>query len=239
MTGLRLDGVGFAYGESRVLSDVGFAVAPGSFCALLGPNGAGKSTLFGLMTGLFTTPEGTIDVAGYDIRRQPRQALARIGVVFQQSTLDPDLSVRRNLLYFAALHGLAGRKAEARLQTVLDLLEMPQRAQERVRDLNGGHRRRVEIARAMMHDPAVLLLDEPTVGLDTATRAAITAHVHMLCRTQGVTVLWATHLTDEVAPDDQVVVLHQGRVLADGTCAALSGAGSLNDAFLALTQVPA
>ena len=234
-TGLVVSHVGFSYGRRRALDDVSFTVPPGAFCALLGPNGAGKSTLFGLLTRLFTTSEGHIEVAGHDISTEPRAALARIGVVFQQPTLDLDMTVRRNLRYFAALHGLSGRDADARIDAALDRLGMAERAGERARDLNGGHRRRTEIARALVHDPRVLLLDEPTVGLDAASRARITAHVHDLAADTGLTVLWATHLTDEVRPEDRLVVLHKARVLADGTARDVAGDATLTEAFLEMT----
>lgn len=236
--GLSLQTVSYAFGAKQALRDVSFAVEPGTFCALLGPNGAGKSTLFGLLTRLFTTGQGSITVAGHDLARQPRAALARIGVVFQQPTLDLDLTVRRNLLYFAALHGLAGREAETRSMAALDRLGMAERAGELARNLNGGHRRRMEIARALIHRPAVLLLDEPTVGLDAAARFAITDHVHGLAAS-GLSVLWATHLTDEVRPADQLVILHRGRVLANGTAADISAGKPLSDVFLAKTGTPA
>lgn len=238
MNGLTLNDVGFSYGPKRALEAVSFAVAPGRFCALLGPNGAGKSTLFGLLTRLFTTPAGQITVAGHDLARAPRAALARIGVVFQQPTLDLDLTVRRNLLYFAALHGLAGREADRRAAEALDRLGMAERAGERARDLNGGHRRRMEIARALIHRPSVLLLDEPTTGLDAAARAAITDHVHSLAA-GGLCVLWATHLTDEVRPDDQLVILHRGRVLADDRTSAITKGRPLSEVFLERTGTPA
>ena len=239
MTQLSVRGLSYRYGARVALDDVTFDVARGTFCALLGPNGAGKSTLFGLLTRLFTTPEGTIRVAGHELARDARAAMAQIGVVFQQGTLDLDLSVRRNLLYFAALHGMSGRRAAARAEEVLAIMGMAERAGERARDLNGGHRRRAEIARALMHDPAVLLLDEPTVGLDAASRAGIVDHVHDLCTARGLTVLWATHLTDEVRATDQVVILHKGRVLADERCADLTAGSDLRDVFLRLTQAPA
>ena len=239
MTQLSVRDLTYRYGARTALDDVTFDVAQGAFCALLGPNGAGKSTLFGLLTRLFTTRDGTIRVAGLDLATDARAAMARIGVVFQQSTLDLDLSVRRNLLYFAALHGLSGRKATARVDQVLTVMGMAERAHERARDLNGGHRRRCEIARALMHDPAILLLDEATVGLDAASRAGIVDHVHDLCADRGLTVLWATHLTDEVRATDQVVILHQGRVLAHDMCAELTDGQDLRDVFLSLTTVPA
>ncbi|MCA0273921.1 MAG: ATP-binding cassette domain-containing protein [Proteobacteria bacterium] len=232
--GLSVSGVSYSYGSRRALADVSFHVPPGRFCALLGPNGAGKSTLFSLLTRLFTTREGRIEVAGHDLSKSPRAALARIGVVFQQPTLDLDLTVRRNLLYFAALHGISGREAHSRSEEALDRLGMAERADEPARALNGGHRRRMEIARALIHRPSVLLLDEPTVGLDAATRVAITDHVHRLAAEDGLTVLWATHLTDEVRPADQLVILHRGQVLHDGE----AGEG-VTELFLKLTGAEA
>ncbi|WP_417728997.1 ABC transporter ATP-binding protein [Roseovarius sp.] len=239
MTGLKIEGLGFAYGAKRALDAVSFEVRQGAFCALLGPNGAGKSTLFALLTRLFTTREGQITVMGHNMARNPRQALAQSGVVFQQQTLDLDLSVRRNLRYFAALHGLAGRAAEMRIEAALERMAMVERADELARDLNGGHRRRTEIARALVHQPSVLLLDEPTVGLDTEARRAITAHVHDLCASDGLTALWATHLTDEVWPEDRLVILHRGRVLADGRAREIAGQDGLTERFLSLTGAPA
>ncbi|WP_394199877.1 ABC transporter ATP-binding protein [Litoreibacter albidus] len=234
MNGIEVANLGYAYGAKRALDDVSFTVKTGQFCALLGPNGAGKSTLFNLLTRLFTSPEGRIRIAGHDLATGPRAALANLGIVFQQSTLDLDLTVRQNLSYFASLHGISGRDAAQRIEACLRKLHMLARADEKARSLNGGHRRRAEIARALIHDPAVLLLDEPTVGLDAAARASITAHVHDLT-SDGTTVLWATHLTDEVAPDDQLIVLHNARVLADGICQDMCGDAPLQERFLELT----
>ena len=231
---IRVEGLGYRYGARTALDGVGFEIERGRFAALLGPNGAGKSTLFSLLTRLFTSEEGRIEIAGHDLRRAPLRALSALGVVFQSPTLDLDLSVARNLAYFAALQGLPAREARARAEEALARLAMAERAHERVRDLNGGHRRRVEIARALMHRPAVLLLDEPTVGLDAATRTAITGHVHALAE-DGLTVLWATHLTDEVGPDDRVLVLHRGRLLVDGTAAEMGGPAEVGARFLAIT----
>jgi len=234
MSGLDVSHVSFSYGARRALDDVSFAVAPGRFCALLGPNGAGKSTLFSLLTRLIVTRVGSIRVAGFDISQTPRAALARTGVVFQLPTLDLDLTVQRNLRYFAGLHGMSGRPATIAITKALDRLGMAERSGEQVRALNGGHRRRMEIARALIHGPDVLLLDEPTVGLDAAARRAITGHVHDLADA-GMAVLWATHLVDEIRPTDQVVVLHRGRVLSDGRADALAETGTLADRFIAMT----
>ncbi|WP_114391354.1 ABC transporter ATP-binding protein [Notoacmeibacter marinus] len=236
--GLVVENVSFSYGSRQALSDVGFHVERGRFCALLGPNGAGKSTLFGLLTGLFTTRSGTIRIAGHDMCRTPRSALAALGVVFQQPAVDLHLSVERNLRYYAALHGIAGREANQRIAEALERLGMAERAGEKVSALNGGHRRRMEIARALLHGPAILLLDEPTVGLDAATRQSITNHIHALATEQGLTVLWATHLVDEVRDDDRLVVLHRGAVRADGEAGAVRGDRTIGDAFLSLTEGP-
>lgn len=236
---LRVENLSFAYGSRRALDDLSFSLAPGSFTALLGPNGAGKSTLFSLLTRLFVAPRGRIEIAGHDLSRQPLRALAALGCVFQQSTLDLDLTVRRNLLYYAALHGLAGRSARDRADAALATLAMTERAETPARSLSGGQRRRVELARALIHRPQVLLLDEPTIGLDAATRRAITDHAHALAAA-GTTVLWATHLTDEVAPDDRCLILHQGRLLADAPARTLAAeGGTLTDRFLVLTAEPA
>jgi ABC-2 type transport system ATP-binding protein len=233
--GLQIKALSYAYGAKQALDSLSLSVEPGQFCALLGPNGAGKSTLFALLTRLFTSAQGSIRIAGFDLAQTPRKALAQIGVVFQQPTLDLDLSVRRNLLYFAALQGIAGREARLRCDAALDRLGMAERAEEKARNLNGGHRRRAEIARALLHRPSVLLLDEPTVGLDAAARAAITAHVHDLAQ-GGLCVLWATHLTDEVAPSDQLAILHQGRLIATGEAASLCQGLPLSEAFLLRTE---
>lgn len=234
MTGISVSGLSYSYGAKTALKDVGFSVGAGRFCALLGPNGAGKSTLFNLLTRLFTAPGGTIEIAGHNLAAAPRLALAELGIVFQQSTLDLDLTVRQNLSYFAALHGLSGQTARTRIDASLEKLNMLERAHEKAGALNGGHRRRAEIARALIHNPAVLLLDEPTVGLDAAARASITDHVHDLCDA-GTTVLWATHLTDEVRDEDQLVILHRARVLASGTARTIRGDLPLKDRFLQLT----
>ncbi len=205
----------YAYGSKQALRDVSFDIEAGRFCALLGPNGAGKSTLFSVLTRLLMPKGATVKLGGHDLHRQPSAALGDLGIVFQQSTLDLDLSVRQNMQFFAALHGIGGRAANKAIDAALDRLEMRERASEKVRSLNGGHRRRTEIARALIHAPKVLLLDEATVGLDAATRTAITDHVHQMA-SDGITVLWATHLTDELQSTDRLLVLHQSQILHDG-----------------------
>jgi ABC-2 type transport system ATP-binding protein len=233
---LEVAELSFRYGRKEALQRVSFCVQPGEFCALLGPNGAGKSTLFALLTRLFVARQGNIAVMGQDLQADPRAALARMGVVFQQMTLDLDLSVARNLAYFGALHGLSQREAALRAGEVLERLDMAERARERARDLNGGHRRRLEIARTLMHRPRLLLLDEPTVGLDARARASITAHVHALARDDGLAVLWATHLVDEVTPGDTVLILHRGQIVQRGRAQDIAAEHGLAAHFMALTE---
>jgi ABC-2 type transport system ATP-binding protein len=199
-----------------VLRDVGFVVRPGDFTVLLGLNGAGKTTLFALVTRLFHARAGSIRVFGYDIARDSSAALARMGVVFQQSTLDLDLTVAQNMDYHAALYGMAPRLGRERWTAELDRSGLLGRAKDRARLLSGGQRRRVELARALVHNPGLLLLDEPTVGLDIESRRGLLAHVRALCAERGLGVLWATHLIDEADDNSRVVVLHKGVVLADG-----------------------
>jgi ABC-2 type transport system ATP-binding protein len=236
---LAVEGVAFSYGPRRALDDVSFAVDSGQCTMLLGPNGAGKTTLFSLITRLYDAPEGHINIAGFDVRRRSKEALARLGVVFQQPTLDLDLTVLQNLRYHAALHGLSGREAAVRIQAELGRQDMYERRFEPVRQLNGGHRRRVEIARALLHRPKLLLLDEPTVGLDVPSRQAIVDYVHQLCREDRAAVLWATHLIDEVRDEDHLVILHRGGVQSTGSVRevlAAASAPSVADAFRRYTE---
>lgn len=236
---LTVENLSFAYGGKPALTAVGFVVEPGQCAVLLGPNGAGKSTLFSLITRLYDTRQGRIALCGYDIKQQSRQALARLGVVFQQSTLDMDLTVMQNLMYHAKLHGMSGKLAKQRIQDELERLNMFERRFEPVRLLNGGHRRRAEIARALLHEPAVLLLDEPTVGLDVPSRQDLVEHVHQLVQTRQLAVLWASHLIDEIYRQDRIIVLHQGQIKAQGTVdevLAVTATVSVKDAFYALTQ---
>ena len=236
LAALSVTGLSYAFGPRRVLQDVTFTVQPGDFSILLGLNGAGKTTLFALITRLYSARTGRIAVFGHDVEVEPRQALARLGVVFQQPTLDLDLTVEQNLLYHAALHGLSPKRALPSIEAELERIGLLDRRHDRVRALSGGQKRRVELARALVHQPSLLLLDEPTVGLDIESRQFLLQHVRMLCRTRGIGVLWATHLIDEAGEDSRVIVLHQGRILADDLAPALAAPhGTLKGAFDALT----
>lgn len=236
---LAVSQLSYAYGSKPALSTVDFTVYPGDCAILLGPNGAGKSTLFSLVTRLYDSRQGSIRIAGIDLQGNSCKALARLGVVFQQATLDLDLSVAQNLRYHAALHGMGRSRAETRIREELGRQGMYERLNEKVRQLNGGHRRRVEIARALLHEPDVLLLDEPTVGLDVPSRKAIVDYVHRLCQSEKIAVLWATHLIDEVFESDRLVVLHRGKIRAQGSVSevlAETGAETIAAAFQQLTK---
>jgi ABC-2 type transport system ATP-binding protein len=213
---LAVEGVSHSYGARKALDDVSFALQPARFVALLGLNGAGKSTLFSLVTRLYAVRFGRISIFGHDVERQPGEALRMLGVVFQPRTLDLDLSVAQNLTYHAALHGIGKRQARERAAQVLAQIALTDRADDKVRDLSGGQMRRVEIARALLHRPRLLILDEATVGLDIKARADMLEHVRMLVKRDGVAVVWATHLVDEVAGDDDLILLHRGRILEQG-----------------------
>lgn len=239
---LAVERVSHSYGQRKALDAVSFTVPQGSFTALLGPNGAGKSTLFSLITRLFNVRDGAMRILGFDLSTDPGEALRRLGVVFQARTLDLDLSISQNLVYHAALHGMPASAARARIAEILATSELRSRLQEKARNLSGGQLRSIEIVRAFMHRPRLILLDEPTVGLDIRSRAAILAEVRRLVKEEGVSVLWATHLIDEIDASDRVVVLHQGNVLAEGRVpdiVAAEGAKTIGDAFTRLTGVRA
>ena len=235
---LRLDGLIKRYGDRTALAGLTLALPAGQFVALLGPNGAGKSTLFQVLTGLFVADAGEVEVAGQSLRHSAVRALRDIGVVFQQMSLDLDLSVERNLRFHADLHGLPRAVATERIRSGCVALGIDQDLARPVRELSGGNRRKVELVRALLHRPKVVLMDEPTVGLDPKSRRDLMTAIRADVAERQSTVLWATHLVEEAEAADRVVVLHQGRLLADGTPAnvtATLGGGGLEEAFIRAT----
>ena len=235
---LEIDQLTKRYGDRTALDRLTLSLPAAQFTALLGPNGAGKSTLFQVLTGLFVADAGEVQVAGHSLRHAAVRALAHIGVVFQQMSLDLDLSVRRNLQFHADLHGLPKALARERIDAGCAALATSADLDRPVRELSGGNRRKVELVRALLHHPKVLLMDEPTVGLDPKSRRDLLAAVRADVATRGTTVLWATHLVEEAEAADRVVVLHRGRLLADGTPAGVAttlGTGDLEQAFITAT----
>ena len=226
----------------QALKDVNLEIRRGEIFALLGPNGAGKTTLFQLLSGLFVPDFGRIEVMGHDMLRDPVPALAKLGIVFQQPTLDLELTVTGNLLFHAGLHGIPRAVAKSRIEAELARLGLAERAHDKTIQLSGGNRRRVELARALLHEPRVLLMDEATVGLDPASRGDLLKLILTMRAERSVAVLWATHLCDEVADADRVIVLNRGKVLADTTPAQFiksAGADTIEQAFLAITGAAA
>ncbi|MEJ1160803.1 ABC transporter ATP-binding protein [Prosthecomicrobium sp. N25] len=239
---ILVERVSHSFGARKALDDVSLDVPEGRFTALLGLNGAGKTTLFSLLTRLYDNVTGRIEIMGHDLRRRPTAALGRLGVVFQARTLDPDLTVMQNFVYHAALHGYGRAEGKRRAERLLERISLADRINDKVRGLSGGQARRVEIARALLHEPRVVILDEPTVGLDIAARTEIVNLVRRLIDEDGLSVLWATHLFDEVRPQDRVVLLHKGRVLGRGTSAEIVAAGgeaTLAAAFRKITGTKA
>lgn len=240
--GIELRGLVKRYGVRVALDGLSFSLPESTFAALLGPNGAGKSTLMQVLTGLYAADAGDALIAGHSIHDSPVAALARLGVVFQQSALDLDLSVQRNLRFHAALHGLSRREAAERIDGGCAAFGLAGDLARPVRELSGGNRRKVELVRALLHRPAVLLMDEASVGLDPASRRDLLRALREDVAARRTTVLWATHLVDEAVGADRVLVLHRGRLLADGAPAPVTaalGEATLEAGFIARTSGPA
>lgn len=231
----------FRYGKNLALNNVSLAF-PVGFNILLGPNGAGKSTLVSLLTHLALPIKGDITFDGRPLNQDTADIMANFGVVFQQATLDLDLSVKQNLIYHGALHGLSPAIVLAQSKPLIERLELDKRLNDKVRSLNGGHRRRVEIVRALVHQPRYLLLDEPSVGLDNHSRNIIINYIRELTDTMKLTVIWTTHLLDEIAQDDQLHILKQGEVIASAQLNALLNehqVSDVNQLYLKLTEAGA
>lgn len=226
---LSVSGLSFSYGKHKALDKISMNVPHGRFVGLLGANGAGKSTLYSILTGLYSASEGSVVVNGFDLRRDTLLALAAMGVVFQRTTLDMDLTVIQNLRYAASLHGLDKHETVERIERGISTHGLAGLEKRRVAALSGGQRRRVELARAWLHEPTILLLDEPTVGLDYQSRASFIEHVKSLCTDQGTSVLCATHLMDELNNDDAAYILDKGKIVGQGEVAELLSEHSASD----------
>lgn len=216
-----IQGVTHRYGKHRALRNVTLQVASGTLYGLLGPNGSGKTTLFRILSTLMPPSEGSARVFGLDTTQESDAVRQRIGAVFQDEALDDSLTVRENLRFQGALYGLHGAARRDRIEVLLERLDVADRADDPVADLSGGLRRRVDLARGLLHRPDLLLLDEPTSGLDPAARRTFWTAVHRLREAEGTTLLLATHLMDEAERCDRVGILSEGTLVADGAPSAL------------------
>lgn len=210
-----------AFGQVQAVQDLNFHVKKGELFAFLGVNGAGKSTTINIMCGELRKDSGSVQICGADLDREPDSIRQRLGVVFQNSVLDRDLSVRDNLRSRAALYGIRGRDFEKRLEELSQLLEFGDLLRRPLGKLSGGQRRRIDIARALLHGPEILILDEPTTGLDPQTRVNLWQVVERLRREAGLTVFLTTHYMEEAADADYVVIIDHGQIAAEGTPLAL------------------
>jgi ABC-2 type transport system ATP-binding protein len=196
---------------------VSFKVSPGEIFGLLGPNGGGKSTLFRILSTMMVPTEGTASVAGCDVVKESAEVRRRIGVVFQTQSLDKALTVAENLRGQGHLHGLSGTTLRERMEAVMKRLGILDRRDEVVESLSGGLKRRVEIAKALLHRPQVLIMDEASTGLDPGARRELSHYVHELRDIEGVTIVLTTHILDEAERCDRLILLHQGKIVAEGT----------------------
>jgi ABC-2 type transport system ATP-binding protein len=221
---IRVENLSHVYGERAALADVSFTVAPGEIFGLLGPNGGGKSTLFRILSTMMEPTGGRALIAGKDVVREAAAVRRRIGVVFQSQSLDKSLTVGENLKSQGHLHGMAGEALRQRVAQVMERLGIQDRRDDLVQTLSGGLKRRVEIAKGLLHRPSVLLMDEASTGLDPGARRELWQHVRELREREGVTVLLTTHILDEADRCDNLALLHQGRIVARGTPAKLKSA---------------
>lgn len=213
---VRVASVSHAYGARPALIDLSLAVREGELFAVLGPNGGGKSTLFRLLATLLPLQSGAVSILDVDLATQRRQVRRLLGVVFQAPSLDRKLTVAENIRLQAALYGLTGRELSIRLDELLDHFALRDRANELTERLSGGMRRRVELAKGLIHRPRVLLLDEPSTGLDPAARSDLWRYLRQLRDANGTTILLTTHFLDEADGADRIAILNAGRLVALG-----------------------
>ena len=227
------------YGEVTAVDDVSFDVAPGEIFAFLGPNGAGKTTTIKILTTLAGATSGSIVIDGLDPTRQQNEVRKRFGIVFQDPSLDQDLTAWENMDLHGVLYAVPRRVRHERTQVLLQAFELWERRDAQVKTFSGGMRRRLEIARGLLHTPRILFLDEPTLGLDPQSRNQLWTHVKQLNKDEGVTVFLTTHYMDEAdRVASRIAVIDHGKIVATGTSAELkerTGKASLEEAFLALT----
>jgi ABC-2 type transport system ATP-binding protein len=210
-------GLGKDYGRVRAVEGVELAVRRGEFFGFLGPNGAGKTTMIHMLTTLIRPTRGSAVVAGHDVAEEPLAVRKHVGLVFQETTLDPELTAQENLLLSGRLYGLESADLHRRIDEVLTLFGLRARRNDRVRTFSGGMRRLVDLARGILHRPTVLFLDEPTLGLDPVNRGRVWGFLEQLGREEGMTLFLTTHYLEEADPCDRVAIVNHGRVIAQGS----------------------
>ena len=211
---VEANALGFRYGDRKALSGVSFSIASGEIFGFLGPNGGGKTTLFKLLSTLMKIQSGSARMLGHDLSGQTAAVRRRLGVVFQHPSLDGKLTVAENLAYHGHLYGITGPRLAERSAAMLERLGLSARARDLVETLSGGLQRRVELAKALLHEPELLLLDEPSTGLDPAARREFFNYLTHLREREGVTVVLTTHYMEEAERCDRIAILHQGKLVA-------------------------
>ncbi len=235
---LDLRDVRKSYGRTEALKGISLTIAPGEIVGLLGPNGAGKSTLFQIAAGLFAPDAGEVRLFGMGYRTSSSAILSRLGVMFQARAIDLDMTVLGNLKFHGALFGLSGKKLMERIEAIAQLLEITDLLKRPVRTLSGGNQRRAEVARALLNSPDLLLMDEPSTGLDPTTRRLLVSHMQRVRDEHNTSILWATHIVEEVEHADRIALIVAGQIIRTGTPAELmaaAGTDTLTDAYIALT----
>ncbi|HJZ37234.1 MAG TPA: ATP-binding cassette domain-containing protein [Solirubrobacterales bacterium] len=210
-------GLGKDYGKLRAVEAVDITVNHGEFFGFLGPNGAGKTTMIHMLTTLVGPTRGRAEIAGHDVVAEPLEVRKHIGLVFQETTLDGELSAEENLQLAGKLYGLGRAELKERIAEVLELFELTDRRHDSVRTFSGGMRRQVDLARGILHRPAVLFLDEPTLGLDPVNRGRVWGFLERLASEEGMTLFLTTHYLEEAEPCDRVMIVDRGQVIAQGT----------------------
>ena len=214
---IEISNLSKSYNDLLAVSNISFKVKEGEFFAFLGVNGAGKSTTISIMCGQLSKDSGEVIVNGHNLDKDIDKVRKDIGVVFQASALDKPLSVKDNLKYRASLYGICGAEFEKKLDELCKLFDLDEILNRPIKKLSGGQKRRVDIARALLHDPKILILDEPTTGLDPQTRKNVWDVIHKLRKERGLTVFLTTHYMEEVIDADYVVILDSGKIVAEGT----------------------
>ena len=214
---IKVRGLVKRYGVLEAVKGIDLDVAEGEVFGFLGPNGAGKSTTISILCTLLRATAGEVEVAGLDVNRHPDEVRARIGLIFQDPSLDDQLTARENLEFHGFIYGMPASTRKERIAEVLSMVDLAERAGSQVRTFSGGMKRRLEIARGVMHHPDILFLDEPTLGLDPQTRKNIWDHLHELRRREGITLFMTTHYMEEAEFSDRIAIIDQGRIVALGT----------------------